>query len=127
MTGRAPPPDAQVPCNGCTLCCRQEMIWLHPEDGDPAQWMTVPAVHPLTGEPGRALAKKPGGAECVYLGAHGCTIHGRAPIICRVFDCGQAFAILSRPERRRRVRAGLVDQAVLDQGRRVQRERGACP
>ena len=116
MTLREPPPDADVPCNGCTLCCRQELIWLHPEDGDPAQWVTEPAVHPLSGEVGRALAKKSGGAECVYLGDHGCTIHGRAPIICRAYDCGAAFAMLTRAERRRRVALGLADKAVFEQG-----------
>ena len=107
VTGRAPPPDAQVAATAAR-CCRQEMIWLHPEDGDPAQWMTVPAVHPLTGEPGRALAKKPGGGR--VRPSRRPWLHHPWPRADHlpVFDCGQAFAILLRPERRRRERAGLV-------------------
>jgi Fe-S-cluster containining protein len=38
-------------------------------------------------EPGLfALRRTPDG-DCVYLGPQGCTIHGRHPVICKIFDC----------------------------------------
>jgi len=117
-----------VPCNGCTLCCRNDMILLHPECGDRASdFITQEVAHPFTGRPSLMLAKKPGPdgkPVCIYLGDTGCTIHGRAPAICRELDCGKMYSMLPRGERRRHVRMGIVDQAVLDQGARVQRERG---
>lgn len=117
-----------VPCNGCTLCCQNDMIFLHPEMGDdPAQYETVEARHPFTGQMGHMVAKKPGSTDCIYLGEGGCTIHGRAPSICRVFDCGKLFASRTRAERRRDVSNGLITRAVIDQGRRVQSIRAASP
>lgn len=32
------------------------------------------------------IAHKPNG-DCVYLAGNGCTIHGRAPALCRAADC----------------------------------------
>jgi Fe-S-cluster containining protein len=73
-----------VPCNGCTACCKHERIILHPTD-DPSQYLTIP-TRQGDGEPALMLRHKLNG-ECVYLGETGCTIHGRAPWACRMFDC----------------------------------------
>ncbi|MGA9116965.1 MAG: YkgJ family cysteine cluster protein [Bacteroidota bacterium] len=72
----------QVPCNGCTLCCQGNAVRLEP--GDPAgDYLTEP--HPFI--PGALMsAHKPNG-ECVYLAGGGCTIHDRAPSLCRIADC----------------------------------------
>lgn len=76
-----------VPCDGCTACCRHELVIMHPEDGDdPSQYLTRRVVNPLTGAPEIALMHRPDGS-CVYLGDSGCTIHDKAPVICRAFDC----------------------------------------
>lgn len=112
MIGRA-----SVPCNGCRLCCINDMIVLHPEEGDdPASYETERIRHPLTGEPALMLKHKPNG-ECIYLGASGCTIHDRAPLICRKFDCRKMYLRFSRAERKRMIRAGLLDRDKLDAGR----------
>lgn len=115
-------------CAGCRRCCTNDAIILHPEHGDVAsKYLTEPYVHPFTGKPVLMLAKKPGTTECIYLGPDGCKIHGRAPAICREFDCGlflQHFMKRPRAERRRMVRDGMVGQDVLDQGARVNAERG---
>lgn len=109
--------QANVPCNGCTACCRNDAIVLLPEMGDDqAAYRTFPATNPITGRPCRMLAKKPDGA-CVYLGRAGCTIHGRAPAICREFDCRSFYRAFSRPERRRLVKDGHCDAAVFAAGR----------
>ena len=121
--------DRAVNCAGCTLCCRGDMIMLHPECGDdPSQFETVRARNPITGEMGDMVAKKPGTLDCIYLGETGCTIHGRAPAICRAFDCGLLFerimAQYPRVERRRMVSQRLIGKDVFEQGRRVTAERG---
>ena len=111
--------QANVPCNGCTLCCRNDVIMLHPELGDrPKDFLTVPYANQLTGEPGLMLAKKANG-DCIYLGESGCTIHGRAPLICRKFDCGKAFKALPLKQRDLYVKAGLIGKDVLDRGREI--------
>lgn len=111
-----------VPCNGCTACCRNDLLILHPELGDDAaQYETMPAVNPLTGGEVLVLKHKPGGG-CVYLEAGGCSIHGRAPAICREFDCRRFYLRLvegtTREERRKLMKGGLIGRDVLSAGRR---------
>ena len=112
---------SDTPCNGCTACCRGDTIELYSEYGDdPATYQTEmgSSSRPI-------LAKKPGTTDCVYLGDGGCTIHDRAPAMCRVFDCGKYFALLSRTERLQRVkrRPGLAE--VFKQGARLNASRSA--
>lgn len=89
--------DAAVPCRSirCTACCRGDLIFILPDQGDRAsdyQTATI-ADHYPDAPPELAaavvLAQRENG-ECVYLGDDGCTIHDRAPAICRVFDCRKA-------------------------------------
>lgn len=107
---------ANVPCNGCTACCKNEFKMLLPEQGDDVnsyqvEWIDIPKLgrRPM-------LANKPNG-ECVYLTDAGCSIHDRAPTICRAFDCRRFFRLHSRAERRRMVADGKCSQAVLDAAR----------
>jgi uncharacterized protein len=118
----APVPRSDVPCAGCTACCRGMLIILHPEMGDkPEDYLTKEAVHPVTGEPCLALLQRTDGT-CIYLGIKGCTIHKTAPIICREFDCRIWFRdwnAVSRQVKRRvaRVDPKVLDNPVLDAGR----------
>jgi Fe-S-cluster containining protein len=108
-----------VPCGGCRLCCQGDAVFLHPDKGDdPRMYRTVVARHPLTGELGFMLAHKPDGT-CIYLGAEGCTIHGRAPVSCRIFDCRLMYLRTDRPTRRRMVREGLLSADILVRGREL--------
>jgi len=85
-----------VPCNGCTLCCRGDMVRLLPGDF-PSEYQTEP--HPLF--PGQLmLAHKPNG-NCVYLGKGGCTIHETKPIMCRTFDCRNIARALTYTQARK--------------------------
>lgn len=108
---------AAVPCNGCSACCRNDLIVLYPEDGDVvASYQTVEVTNPLTGALVRALDSKPDGS-CVYLGDHGCTIHDRAPLVCRRFDCRRFVLELGdRASRRRLIREGIVTKDVVAAG-----------
>lgn len=71
-----------VPCNGCTLCCQGDAIRLT-EEANPEDYLTEP--HPyISGE--LMLAHKSNG-DCIYLNESGCSIHDRAPSLCRSADC----------------------------------------
>lgn len=73
---------ADVPCDGCTLCCQGDAIRLLPED-DANTYITEPHAT-LAGE--RMLAHKSNG-DCIYLAEGGCSIHSRRPRMCREMDC----------------------------------------
>lgn len=106
----------EVPCNGCTICCHGEAIVLHPEDGDnPADYIVE--IHPIFNIP--ILAHKPNG-DCIYLDdATGCTIHDRAPVVCRKFDCAALVRKIGFTTARKLVKAGTVDPIKLNQGFRM--------
>lgn len=87
--------------------------------GDRAvDYLTMPAVNPITGKHGLALQQKPNG-DCIYLGEKGCTIHGKAPAICKEFDCRRFFLGLGdRNARRQVLKTGLVTKDVYEAGRK---------
>jgi len=103
-----------VPCNGCTLCCQKDALRLEPEDRA-SDYQTEP--HPYI--PGALmLAHKPTG-ECVYLGEQGCTIHDRAPSLCRSADCRSVAARLDLETALKLHTLGRLDFRVWDQGRKL--------
>ena len=111
--------SGSVPCDGCRRCCTNDLIVLHPEMGDDVtSYETIEIKHPFTGKAGHALARGSDG-NCVYLGAAGCTIHGRHPAICREFDCGGLYQRTTRAERKRWIAQGVATKEVFAQGRRV--------
>lgn len=106
-----------VSCNGCRACCMGDLIVLHPENGDsPEEYDCEVVVNPITRKPVFALRRNEKN-ECVYLGPDGCTIHDRAPTICREFDCRRFFLGFSRTERRMMVSKGIMTKVVFDAGR----------
>lgn len=109
---------AKVACNGCTACCRNELLILHPEMGDdPATYETQAVTHPLTGKPAVALQQRPNG-DCIYLGDDGCTIWGRHPAICREFSCVAQYLSMTRKGRRKLVALGLFSRPVFEAARK---------
>lgn len=85
---------ADVPCGACRACCVQDRIFLGPTDDPKSYRWHI--------EDGYAvLDRKPNG-ECIYLGDAGCSIHERAPSICRRFDC--RVLVLTTPAERMRLR-----------------------
>jgi len=112
-----------VPCGSCRHCCQHEWIFLRPEEGDIVElYETVDIVSPSTGLPAKALAHQPNG-DCIYLGATGCTIHGRHPAVCRDFDCRRFYLkVLTEPrqERRRQMREIHRFQETFAIGKRMQ-------
>lgn len=106
-------------CGSCNACCRNDLIFLHPEHGDdPSQYQTMEAKNPLTGKMGTALACAKNG-DCIYLDrSRGCKIHGRHPVICRTFNCVKFFLSLTKQERRNARARNLVSETVLSAARR---------
>ena len=91
------PPSVSVPCGRCQACCKNEAVVLQPAKGDVVEsylhWvMDGPIVEATALSLGidtktlPVLQRKPNG-DCIYLGPKGCTIHDRAPVMCRIFDC----------------------------------------
>jgi len=103
-----------VPCSGCTLCCQKDAVPLKEEDRT-ENYLTEP--HPYI--PGALMvAHKPNG-ECIYLEAQGCSIHNRAPSLCRAADC-RAVALQIDLETARQLHLmGRLDFRVWDKGREL--------
>ena len=117
-----------VPCNGCTACCQNDLLILHPECGDePADYETMECINPVTGKSAIALKHKPEGG-CIYLGSGGCTIWDRAPAICREFDCRKFYAkLITQTTRRDRRKSPLRDWIGGDVLRAGRRRLGTLP
>ena len=121
-----------VNCDGCTECCRSgQGLVLHPEHGDEVDsYEHRVAGHRDDGSPVFVLATSDKGA-CVYLGARGCTIYERRPVLCRSFDCRKYYLMLPRADRDNLVRLKLSSRAVFNAGKARLKtlsaaERGEC-
>lgn len=106
-----------LPCNGCTVCCKADMVFIHPECGDRAKDYKTE----LLPDGRRMLKHKPNG-DCVYLEARGCSIHGRRPVVCGELDCR---TFLARPELRPMF-PGKRWRAMLKAARRLDRRIGVA-
>lgn len=104
--------QTEVPCGSCTECCRSgQGLFLHPEQGDDIGSYRTEA------RGGRLLLATDESGACVYLGANGCTIYERRPLLCRSFDCRKHYLILPRQDRDNLVRLGLSTRAVFNAAR----------
>jgi Fe-S-cluster containining protein len=100
-----------VPCNGCTLCCRKwHMVALMPGHDDASQYETI-----QYGDVTMLAFQKNG--DCVYLKDDKCSIHGRAPAVCREFDCRLVFMTTTRKQRKQMMKHGDESAEVYRAGR----------
>jgi Fe-S-cluster containining protein len=79
LPGLPQPHITKIDCGSCRACCKNTMVAMVDGDDPSLAWITGPGGLPV-------LDQKPNG-DCVYLGDRGCTIHGRHPAMCRMFDC----------------------------------------
>lgn len=107
-----PEHDAVVVCGPCRLCCQRTRVPLVEGEDDPKAFETEVTSDGLV-----VLAHKLNG-DCIYLDENGCSIHGRAPLVCRRFSCVAHYNGLTRAERRQAVRDGFTSKAILREGRR---------
>ena len=112
-----------VPCGSCKLCCQNftVVVVMRDQGDDPETFETDGDGDDLL-----TLKHKPNG-DCIYLGEDGCTIHDRAPTMCRVFDCREQHAMYSRKRRRIMLRAGLLSKDVLRRGNELRKARDREP
>ena len=96
---------SDVPCNGCTACCRHQIVLLSDKD-EP----NIAAYDYRRVGGHRALNNKPNG-DCAHLGPDGCTIYEKRPFVCRTYDCRKHFKSLTASERRRFSNSVLGDEA----------------
>jgi Fe-S-cluster containining protein len=96
---------SNVPCNGCTACCRQQVVLL--SDRDEANMAAYD--YRRIGKH-LVLNNKPNG-ECTHLGPEGCTIYEKRPFVCRTYDCRKHLKCLAGNERRLFSRSALGDEA----------------
>ena len=117
------PLAADVPCGGCTLCCRTLIVPLSREEVDSGEYLWAWVTKRDGTRLGHALQRKPNG-DCVYLGENGCTIHDRAPHVCKIFDCRSLFQKLDRVDRRRAIASGKLPKSLFDKGRQMLKDHG---
>lgn len=108
---------SSVPCGSCKVCCKdRNLIVLMPDEGDDvASYDHVVTDLPKLGQV--PILRHAADGNCIYLGPEGCTIHGRAPFICRIFDCRRFFLAHSRSERRMMLKKDACSKEVFDAGR----------
>jgi Fe-S-cluster containining protein len=117
MTPKNDSPTIAVPCGKCRACCRHQFVVLFPEHGDDVTSYEHEEAMLQGGGIVNILATREDGA-CVYLDeATGCTIHERAPAVCRAFDCRRFFLGQTRAERRLAERNHKGKSAIFAAGR----------
>ena len=104
-----------VPCGTCHHCCRNEVIVLLPDEGDDITQYEHDVMETPHGNVS-TLKHKPNG-DCIYLDATGCSIHGRAPMICRTFDCRRWYQSHTREVRRNMISHRPATRHVFNAGR----------
>jgi hypothetical protein len=94
------------------------MTPLHPEHGDRAEdYQTATLLAP--GKPPQIIIDRLPNGDCFYLGEHGCTIHDRAPWICRDFDCRAALRNSDRIGRKLAIKRGQMTKEIFARGREL--------
>lgn len=103
----------KVPCNGCTVCCQKDLIFLRPQLGDD------PNKYDCEFVAGRYLLKHKKNGDCIYLDRNkGCTIHGRAPFVCRNLDCRYIFD-LPKDVFKNAVKRGLLNKRFVKAAKKI--------
>lgn len=101
-----------VPCNGCTRCCKGDAVRLLPED-DPSKYKTEP--HPY--REGQLMLAHAESGDCFYLGPTGCVIHETKPLMCRQMDCRRIAKTFTYTEIRKLDAKGAVPIAIWRRGK----------
>jgi Fe-S-cluster containining protein len=111
--------ETVLACGGCTACCENDAVGIHPELGDnPKEYRAE-----IVGE--RLVLAHQDNGDCIYLErGKGCTIWNRRPALCREFDC-RVFIERVSPEERVLLRVrGMVTQEQIDAAFRMRRIHG---
>lgn len=102
----------EVPCDGCTLCCRGDAVRILPDE-DVSQWKTEPHEY----FPGERMLAHDKNHNCIYLGEGGCTIHDHRPEMCGTLDCRQLARLFSFTKARKLSKEGKLHMSVWRRGK----------
>lgn len=98
---------------------------LIPERGDDIssyETEDIPEVSCGTAKPaelqGRVMLRRQENGHCWYLKDGKCSIHERAPYICKIFDCRTFFLTHTRNARRDRIKHNRASAEVFKEGRK---------
>lgn len=72
-----------VPCHGCTLCCKNDVVRLRADEAKLGKWNMEP--HPYI--PNQFMLAHKINGDCYYLNSDGCSIHYDKPRQCQSMDC----------------------------------------
>ena len=100
----------------CRACCRRNLIPLIPQRGDVIWTYEHEVIATLAGTV--AVLRCAESGDCIYLGPDGCTIHERAPAVCRAFDCRDLFRRKTRDNRDAMLDSSTVSREVFSAGRK---------
>jgi len=81
--------DADVPCDGCTACCRaSQFIHVAPDEADARAHIPAELLFPAPGLPaGHHLMGYDERGHCPMLIEDRCSIYDHRPRTCRIYDC----------------------------------------
>jgi Fe-S-cluster containining protein len=104
--------DADVPCEGCTACCRSsQFVPIEPDETDALAHIPRALRFRAPGRPkGHVILGYDEHGCCPMLGDHGCTIYEHRPRACRTYDCRVFAATGTEP--------GATQSAVAERARR---------
>jgi uncharacterized protein len=86
---RRGPQGADVPCDGCTACCRSsQFVLVEPDEHDSLAHIPAELLFPAPGRPtGHVVLGYDEQGCCPMLGEEGCSIYEHRPRACRTYDC----------------------------------------
>jgi Fe-S-cluster containining protein len=115
LPGLPQPHIAKIDCGSCRKCCKGDQLIILTDADDPNRFQ----CHEI--RPGVYAVDRAANGDCIYLGDKGCTIWGRHPEVCRIFDCA---AFVKRMDERAFDGVGpRLGGEVVREGRRRLRER----
>lgn len=77
-----------VPCDGCTACCRSgKLIPVEPDEVDALAHIPADCLLPMPGQPGRKVLRHDESGRCSQLTPEGCSVYAHRPRACRIYDC----------------------------------------
>jgi uncharacterized protein len=81
--------DSDVPCDGCTACCRaSQFVHIGPDEVDTLAHVPVELLFPAPGWPeGHVLMGYDEAGRCPMLVGDRCSVYDHRPRTCRTYDC----------------------------------------
>ena len=81
--------DSDVPCNGCTACCRSsQFVHIGPDEIDTLAHIPAELLFPAPGRPrGHVVLGYDERGHCPMLIDDQCSIYEHRPNACRTYDC----------------------------------------